>query len=369
MQDHYAVLGVSRDASPQELKRAYRKLAMQFHPDKNPNDQQAEERFKEATQAYKVLADIEQRKQYDMFGGQGLNGGAEPAPSAPSPDAPPRGSKVSDVFGDIFGDFFKKKNKTNVQKRGKDTKQTIRIPFKTAISGGERVIDIERVDLCAACDGKGYPPDAIPAVCGACAGAGSISVQQGLFSVRQPCTYCRGVGKVITTPCEVCEGGGSVERLRQLPVKIPPGADNGTVLRYPGEGEPSENGGPPGDLRVVISVRPHPIFQRNGDTVIVELPITLCEAALGTQVDVPTIDGKVKLKIPPGTQSGRTFQFRGQGAPRLPDGGRGDQHVKVVVETPVELTKEQKKLIQDMGKQDADKHYPNRRQFRRKRST
>ncbi len=367
MQDFYAVLGVSRDASPQELKRAYRKLAMQYHPDKNPNNRQAEERFKEATRAYKTLANQEKRKQYDMFGEQ--NGDVGTPPPSPGPAAPSRSGKVSDVFGDIFGDFFKRKNKNTVQKRGKDKKQTLRIPFKTALSGGERVIDITRVDLCAACDGKGYPPDAIATNCGACAGAGSISVQQGLFSVRQPCTYCRGIGKVVTTPCEVCDGGGSVERMRQLPVKIPPGADNGTVLRYPGEGEPSESGGPPGDLRVVISVRPHPIFQRNGDTIIVELPITLCEAALGTQVDVPTIDGKVKLKIPAGTQSGRTFTFRGQGAPKLPDGGRGDQHVRVVVETPVELTKEQKKLIQEMGKQDADKHYPNRRQFRRKRDT
>lgn len=374
MKDFYDVLGISRDASPQELKRAYRKLAMQFHPDKNPNNHQAEESFKEATHAYKVLANQEQRKQYDMFGHQGSNnsgtgesGGADAAHTGSG--TPPRGGKVSDVFGDLFGDFFKRKNKDTTQKRGKDTKQTIRIPFKTAISGGERVIDIERVDLCAACDGKGYPPDAIATNCSACSGAGSISVQQGLFSVRQPCTYCRGVGRVVTTPCEVCEGGGSVERLRQLPVKIPPGADNGTVLRYPGEGEPSGNGGPPGDLRVVISVRPHPVFQRNGDTIIVELPVTLCEAALGTQVDVPTIDGKVKLKIPAGTQSGRQFTFRGQGAPRLPDGGRGDQHVRVVVETPVELTKEQKKLIQEMGKQDDDKHYPNRRQFRRKRNS
>ena len=365
MQDLYAVLGVSRDASSKELKRAYRKLAHRYHPDKNPNDKKAEDRFKEATHAYKVLANQEQRKQYDMFGESGVNGGGQ-APPPGETDAQ-RATKVSDVFGDIFGDFFKKKNKTDDRKRGKDVKQTLRIPFKTAISGGERVVDIPRNDLCVACDGKGYPPDAIPALCNACAGAGTISVQQGLFSVRQKCAYCRGVGKVITTPCEICEGAGNVERLKQIPVKIPPGADTGTVLRFPGEGKPGELGGPPGDLRVVISVRPHPIFERNGDTIHVEVPITLAEAALGTQVDVPTIDGKVKLKIPAGTQSGRTFQFRGQGAPKLPDGGRGDQQVRVVVETPLDLTKEQKKLIQEMAKLDLDGHYPKRKQFRRKK--
>ena len=238
MRDFYSVLGVSRDASPQEVKRAYRKLAMQYHPDKNPNNRQAEERFKEATRAYKVLANQEKRKQYDMFGEQGPEAGPPPPRPGAGPTAPPRSGKVSDVFGDIFGDFFKRKNKNVTQKRGKDKKQTIRIPFKTALSGGERVIDISRVDLCAACDGKGYPPDAVATACAACAGQGSISVQQGLFSVRQQCTYCRGIGKVVTTPCEVCEGTGSVERMRQLPVKIPPGADNGTVLGIQAKASP-----------------------------------------------------------------------------------------------------------------------------------
>lgn len=366
MRDLYSVLGISRDASPQEIKKAYRRLAHRYHPDKNPDSARAEERFREATEAYEILSNREKRERYDMLD-NGKRPGSGEAPVRPDAPEAPRQNRVGDVFSDIFGDFFRRKEK--IPKRGKDKKYTLRIQFKTAIQGGERVIDIPRVRVCTGCDGRGFPPDAVPQLCHACGGSGSISVQQGLFSVKKACGFCKGKGKVITTPCQVCDGSGITEKITQIKVKIPPGADNGTVLRYPGEGEPSEEGGPPGDLRVVISVREHPLFTRSGETILVEVPITPANAILGTQIDVPSLDGKVKVKVPPGTQSGRIFSFKGRGAPKLPDGGRGDLQVRIVVETPVELTKEQRQLYKELAELDRDSHYPMRRKYRRKRES
>ena len=360
MRDLYTVLGISRDASPQEIKKAYRRLAHRYHPDKNPDSSRAEERFREATEAYEILSDREKRERYDMLGLQNEND------EGSVPEAP-RQNRVGDVFSDIFGDFFRRKNK--IPRRGKDKKYTLRVQFKTAIQGGERTIDIPRVRVCVACEGRGFPVDAVPQLCHACGGGGSISVQQGLFSVKKACGFCKGKGKVITTPCQICDGAGITEKISQIHVKIPAGADNGTVLRYPGEGEPSEEGGPPGDLRVIISVREHPLFVRSGETILIEVPITPSNAILGIQIDVPSLDGKVKLKVPPGTQSGRIFSFKGRGAPKLPDGGRGDLQVRIVIETPVELTKEQKQLYKELAELDRDSHYPMRRKYRRKRES
>ena len=360
MRDLYSVLGISRDASPLEIKKAYRRLAHRYHPDKNPDSSRAEERFREATEAYEILSNKEKRERYDLLG-------AKNDTPDPKPTDPQRPNRVGDVFSDIFGDFFRRKGK--IPNRGKDKKYTLRIQFKKAIQGGERIIDIPRVRVCAGCDGRGFPADAVPQVCHACGGAGSISVQQGLFSVKKPCGFCKGKGKVITTPCQICDGAGITERINQLKVKIPPGADNGTVLRYPGEGEPSEDGGPPGDLRVIISVREHPLFVRSGETILIEVPITPSDAVLGTQIDVPTLDGKVKLKVPPGTQSGRIFSFKGRGAPKLPDGDRGELQVRSLIETPVELTKEQKQLYKELAELERDSHFPERRKYRRKRES
>lgn len=357
--DYYKILGVSRTASADEIKTAYRKLAHKYHPDKNPGDTVAEERFKEASEAYEVLSDPKKRKQYDRFGrvGAGFGGGARPGAGA----APGFG----DVFGDIFGDFFSgtRRGSRTTRERGRDRTYTLKVSFDMAASGGEKVIDVKRGKKCDTCTGTGAKPGTSPQLCQACGGSGEIRVQQGLFSVSKRCGYCNGRGRIINHPCMTCGGEGRIEILTQLKVKIPAGADDGTTLRYAGEGEPGVNGGPPGDLRVVLEVLPHPVFKRDGADVHLELPITFVQAALGATVDVPTVDGKVRMKIPPGTQAGTVLRLRGKGVARLSGSGRGDQHVILKVEVPRGLSRSEQKLVEQLEELNDGRHYPEREAF------
>ncbi len=353
MRDLYEVLGVDRRASTDEIKKAYRRLAHKYHPDKNPGDAAAEERFKEASFAYEVLSDGQKRKRYDRFGAAGVGN------SAHGPSAQAYAQNFGDVFSEIFGDFFGR-GRGKRGERGSDRQISLHVEFNTAVFGGERTIEVPRVSRCENCSGTGSKPGSAPQICHACGGSGEIRVQQGLFSVAKKCTYCRARGKVITHPCGVCAGEGRTSRTAQLRVRVPPGAADGTTIRYSGEGEPGPGGGPAGDLLVVLGVAVHPVFKREGADIHLELPVSLREAALGAHVEVPTIDGRVRMKIPPGTQSGRVFRLRGKGAPLLGAQGRGDQHVTVVIETPQLFNEDERQLLATLERLDDARHLPRR---------
>jgi molecular chaperone DnaJ len=357
MRDLYEVLGVSRRASKEEIKKAYRRLAHKYHPDKN-HESSAEERFKEVTLAYEVLGDADKRRKYDRLGAASVGLGAEARPAATGGGAG-FAHNVGDAFGEIFGDFFGRRQ-GRARERGGDRTLELSVDFKTAVFGAEQPIEVPRPSPCRACSGTGARPGSAPQICHACGGTGEIEVQQGLFSVSKRCGYCKGRGKLITEQCEACRGSGVLERLAQLKVRIPPGADDGTTLRYAGEGEASKSGGPPGDLRVILKVQPHPLFRRDGADIHVELPVTFREAALGAQVEVPTLEGKVRMRIPPGTQGGRVFRMRGKGAPVLQGTGRGDQHVTIVIEVPQQLTDTERRLVDGLAKLEDSGHLPRR---------
>ncbi|MBI5509624.1 MAG: molecular chaperone DnaJ [Deltaproteobacteria bacterium] len=355
--DYYEVLGVDRDASDDAIKKAYRRLAHRHHPDKNPDNPAAEERFKEVTQAYEVLSDPAKRKKYDRFGH--LGGGAGFA------GAPGEGfaQNVGDVFSEIFGDFFGRREKRG-RERGRDRVLELKVDFHTAAEGGEGEVEVQRSKRCDACSGTGAAPGSAPQICYACGGSGEIRVQQGLLSVAKKCTYCRGRGRIITKPCTSCDGSGASSRPATLKVRIPAGADDDTVLRYAGEGEPGQNGGPAGDLKITLKVEPHPFFKRRGADLLCDVPISVADAALGAQIEVPTLDGKVRMKIPPGTQSGKVFRLRGKGLPSLEHHEHGDQHVTVIVETPHPLSDKEAALVAKLKDLEADDHYPLRAAFR-----
>ncbi|MFC1610173.1 molecular chaperone DnaJ [Myxococcota bacterium] len=355
MRDFYDVLGVDRDATKKEIKQAYHRLAHKFHPDKNPDDRAAEDRFKEATRAYDVLSNPDKRRKYDRLGPTGFQDGGQDFRSG--------FSGFGDVFSEIFGDFFGRKH-SGVGKRGRDRTYTLDIEFHTAVLGGEHTIEVSRASRCKHCSGTGSHPGSSPQICHACGGSGEIRVQQGLLSVSKKCTYCRGKGKIITKPCKDCDGRGHIERKTDLRVRIPPGSDEDTVLRYAGEGEPGTNGGRSGDLRILLNVESHPVLTRDGPDLLCEVPVTFVEAALGAQIEVPTLDGRVRMRLPPGTQSGHIFRLRGKGVPRASD-EHGDQHVTVKVEIPTALNESQRQAIETLRQLD-DQHYPERKAFWRK---
>jgi molecular chaperone DnaJ len=340
--DYYEVLGVGREAGEQELKSAYRKLAHQFHPDKNPGDTEAEERFKEASEAYAVLSDPEKRARYDRFGhangqnpfeGFGFGGAA--------------GATINDIFGDIFGEMFGGGRRPRARPRGADLRYHLEIAFEEAAFGTTARIQIPRPKRCDTCKGSGSKPGTSPRVCPTCGGAGEIRLTQGFFSIARTCHHCGGAGRIVVEKCADCGGAGMQREEATVEVKVPAGVDTGTRLKLSGEGEPApQPGSAPGDLYVVVQVREHPIFRREDVDVICDLPITFTQAALGSQIDAPTLDGPTKLKIPAGTQSGKTFRLRGKGIPSLSGSGRGDQHIRVHVETPTHLTKEQRELLE-----------------------
>jgi molecular chaperone DnaJ len=344
--DFYEILGVNRDASDDEIKKAYRKLAMKYHPDRNPDSKQAEDKFKEAKEAYEMLSDPQKREAYDRFGHAGVDpnvggsGGFGGAGAA---------GGFSDAFGDIFGDIFgagRQRGGPQVY-RGADLRYNLDITLEQAAHGFDTTIRVPSWDDCDTCHGSGAKPGTSPTTCGTCGGHGQVRMQQGFFSIQQTCPKCHGTGKVIPDPCPTCSGAGRIKRNKTLEVKIPAGIDDGMRIRSTGNGEPGTNGGPPGDLYVEIHIRQHPVFQRDGDDLHCEMPISFAKAALGGEIEVPTLSGKVSFSVPEGTQTGKTFRLRSKGIKGVRSGFPGDLFCHVLVETPVKLTDKQKDLLRE----------------------
>ncbi|MCM2269227.1 MAG: molecular chaperone DnaJ [Thermoanaerobaculia bacterium] len=342
--DYYEVLGVARDASAQQIKAAYRKLAVKYHPDKNPGDAEAEERFKEAAEAYAVLSDDDKRARYDRFGREaagGMGGGFDPTIFG----------DFSDILGDLFGFGFAGGARAGGATPGADLRYDLEIEFEEAAFGVTRTIEFPRLEGCAACNGEGSAGGAAPAACRACGGSGQVRFSQGFFTVARTCPNCRGEGRVVTDPCPECRGAGRVERERKLEVKIPAGVDTGARLRLSGEGEHGRRNGRRGDLYVVLSVAPHERFRREGPHVLSQLEIGYPQAVLGAELEVETLHGKRPLEVPPGTTSGQLFRLKGDGIERLGGRGRGDQIVEVAIRVPrpAELDDEQRALLRRLG--------------------
>ena len=356
--DYYEVLGVDRGASSEDLKKAYRRLAMKFHPDRQSTDPKAEEKFKEASEAYEILNDEEKRAAYDRFGHAGVDpnqGGASGFEGS-----------FSDIFGDVFGDIFGgSRGRSDGVSRGSDLRYNLNLTLEQAVGGDTIEIKIPVMTACADCDGTGCAPGSSPATCQDCNGTGQIRVSQGFFSLQQTCPRCRGQGRIITDPCRSCGGNGRVEKSKTLSVKVPAGVDNGDRIRLTGEGEAGLRGGPPGDLYVQVEVKDHPIFVRDGRHLYCEVPISFPDAALGGQMEVPTLDGRVNLKIPKETQTGKVFRLRGKGVTQVRGGGVGDLLCKVQIETPVELTQQQKELLEKFKESlgENEKHSPKERSW------
>lgn len=351
--DYYDILDVGREASVEEIKKAYRKLALKYHPDRNPDSkEEAKQKFKEASEAYAVLSDADRRRQYDQFGHAAFDGAQGFGAGGFGVGA----SMFEDVLGDIFGDFFGggRRGRRAGGVRGDDLRYDLEISFEEAVNGTEKPVSIPRTVSCETCSGSGAKPGTEPEVCPACRGAGQVRYQQGLFQIAKTCGQCNGDGQVIRTPCKKCRGSGSSRATRSIKVKVPAGVDDGSRLKLRGEGEAGMRGGPTGDLYVVLHVAPHPIFEREGSHIICELPVTMSQAALGTKIDVPTMEGLVKMTIPAGTQSGRLFRLRDKGVRDLRSGRKGDQIVRVIVETPQNLTKKQKELLKQFDKANGD---------------
>ena len=355
--DYYEILGVNKDASEEEIKKSYRKLAMKYHPDRNPDNPKSEAQFKEAKEAYEMLSDDQKRAAYDQYGHAGVEQGAGGAGGF-------GGAGFGDAFGDIFGDIFGGRGqggqRNNVY-RGADLRYNMEISLEDAAKGSETKIRIPVQSTCETCKGSGARPGTQPVTCTTCAGHGQVRMQQGFFSVQQTCPKCHGNGKMVKEPCPTCSGAGRVKQNKTLSVKIPAGVDEGDRIRLTGEGEAGVNGGPTGDLYVVIHLKPHEIFQRDGGNLHCEMPISFSTAALGGEIEVPTLGGSAKMKIPAETQTGGVFRLKGKGIKPLRQSDHGDLMVHVVIETPVRLTEKQKDLLREFDKStqaDAGKHSP-----------
>jgi molecular chaperone DnaJ len=356
--DYYEILGVHRNASDTEIKKAYRKLALQFHPDKNAGDKEAEDRFKEISEAYSVLSDPQKRVTYDQYGHAGLgNGGGFSSGGF-------GGSPFEDIFGDLFGDIFGGRARSRGRgRRGDDLRYNLSIKFEEAAFGLETKIQIPRYETCATCQGSGARPGTSPRTCQVCHGAGQVRYQQGFFSLTRPCPECGGEGQVIDQPCDDCRGSGRIRGKKTISLKIPAGVETGSRLKLTGEGEPGIQGGPPGDLYVVLSVQEHPLFQREGQDVICEIPISFPQAALGCELEVPTLTEKISIKVPAGTQSGKVVSLPGKGFPSLQGYNRGDQLVVLRVETPTRLTGRQKELLEEFAREGGEEVHPMGKSF------
>ena len=347
-QDLYKTLGVAKKASPEEIKKAYRKLARQYHPDQNAGDKRAEERFKEISAAYDVLGDAEKRKEYDRAG---TFGGLGYGPSAPG-GAPFEGGSFSDILGDLFGRGGGGRQpgaRGPRPERGRDLEAEVSLDFRQAIAGVQVPLSLPMTDACGTCRGTGAKPGTAPKVCPRCQGRGVESEGQGLFSISQPCSQCHGTGAVIEDPCPTCKGAGRVRETKRLKVNIPAGVREGSRVRIAGRGEPGRSGGPSGDLYVITRVAPSPIFRRKGDHVEVDVPLTIPEAVRGAKVEVPTLDGRKTLRVAPGTKHGTVQRLRGEGPPRLGSSGRGDIHYRFLIDVPSQLTAEQSELVDKLA--------------------
>ena len=345
--DYYEVLGVEREATDQQIKSAYRKLALKYHPDRNPDDHKAEESFKEAAEAYAVLADREKRGLYDRFGHAGVGAGAGVDPTIFA-DFSDIFAGLGDVFG--FGDLFGGRRRRSGPQRGSDLRYDLEITFEESATGVETTVQIPREETCETCKGSGAAAGTSPETCSQCRGSGQLRYQQGFLTVARPCPNCRGTGKTIAKPCPTCRGAGRVGKERKLTVKIPAGIATGQRLRLYGEGEHGSAGGPAGDLYVVVHVQEHSFFHRDGDDLLCEMPISFPTLALGGSIKVPTLNGHEDLHIPGGTQTGARFKLRGKGMPNVSGRGHGDLHVIARASIPKKLTKEQKHLLEELGK-------------------
>jgi molecular chaperone DnaJ len=357
--DYYETLGVSKSASAADIKKSYRRLAMKHHPDRNTDDDSAEAKFKEVKEAYEALSDADKRASYDQFGHEGLS----PRSAGPGGfSADGFGDIFGDIFGDAFGDILGGGRRRGRQVyRGADLGYEMRLDLEDAISGDSVTIDVPTQISCETCDGSGAKKGTKPVSCTTCNGVGQVRMQRGNFSIQQACPACKGVGTVIADPCTVCHGRGRVRKTKTLSVKVPAGVDDGDRIRLSGEGEAGRNGGPPGDLYVEIRVNPHKLFTRDGADLACEVPVSVAIGTLGGEVELPTLDGNVSLKVPAGTQSGKIFRLRGKGVITVRDPRKGDLFAKVAIETPVNLTPEQKELLgqfDELIRAGGEKHSP-----------
>lgn len=349
--DYYNILGVDRSAGETDIKKAYRKLALKYHPDRNPGDKTSEDKFKEINEAYSCLSDPQKKSNYDQFGtaeGAGAGfGGAGFGDFSSS-----FGDIFGDMFGDIFGDFAGRGRAR--PRKGQDLRYDLDIDLREAVFGTEKKINIPRWESCSTCKGTGSRPGKGPSVCHTCKGTGQTKLQQGFFTIARTCGTCGGEGKVITDPCTKCRGQGKVRKERKVSLKIPAGVDTGIRLKVMGEGEAGSLGGPPGDLYVIIDVEPHPFFKRKGNDLLCEVPVSFVQATLGAEIEIPTIDGTESIRIPGGTPSGRVFHLRGKGAPKLGGYGKGDQYVTIFIDVPKKLSTRQKELLREFAEISGD---------------
>ncbi len=352
--DFYEVLGINRDATDDEIKKAYRKLAMKFHPDRNPDNPKAEEQFKEAKQAYEILSDAGKRTAYDQYGHAGVDASAAAGAGAGF-------GNFSDAFGDIFGDIFGGGRQRSQVYRGADLRYNLEIALEEAAHGTETKIRIPAMEECETCHGNGAKPGTQPTPCTTCGGHGQVRMQQGFFSIQQTCPKCHGSGKIVQSPCVACHGAGRIKRHKTLSVKIPSGVDEGDRIRLSGEGEAGVNGGPAGDLYVVIHLKAHAVFQRDHNDLHCEMPISYSAAALGGEIEIPTLDGYAKIKVPAETQTGKVFRLRGKGIKGVRSSTTGDLMCHVVIETPINLTPRQRELLAELESinvNDSGRHNP-----------
>ena len=370
--DYYEVLGVSRGASEDEIKKAYKKMARKYHPDLNPGDKTAEEKFKEVNEAYEVLSDADKKARYDQYG----HAGVDPNFGAGGFGGGFDGSFVFGDLGDIFGSFFGggfgggRRTNPNAPQRGESIRMSIAISFEEAAFGCEKAVTVERYETCDTCHGNGCAPGTSPEVCPDCHGTGTVQVRRqtpmGVFATSSPCPKCGGKGRIIHQPCKDCRGSGMVRKKKTIQASIPAGIDNGQTISIRGQGNAGKNGGPAGDLLITITVRPHELFRREGTSVLCEAPITFTQAVLGAELEIPTIDGKVKYTLPEGTQSGTTFRLKGKGIPSINGRGRGDQYVTVYIETPKNLNKEQKEALKKFAETMGESNYEEQKKFFKK---
>ena len=368
--DYYEVLGVTKGASDDEIKKAYKKMARKYHPDLNPDNKEAEEKFKEVNEAYEVLSDPNKKARYDQYG----HAGVDPNFGAGAGfDGNFDFGDLGDIFGSFFGGGFGgggRRSNPNAPQRGESIRLSLTISFEEAAFGCEKEVSVDRMEQCGTCGGNGCAAGTTPEICPDCHGTGQVQVRRqtpmGVFATSSPCGRCGGKGKIIHQPCSDCRGSGSVRKRKTIKASIPAGIDNGQTISIRGQGHAGKNGGPAGDLLITITVRPHELFRREGTSVLWEAPITFAQAVLGAELEIPTIDGKVKYDLPEGTQSGTTFRLKGKGIPSINGRGRGDQYVTVYIETPRNLNKEQKEALKKFAEAVGDNNYEERKKFFKK---